>query len=1412
MNLNDDQYKQFKDVLTDLNGIFSESNVNNSKLEKIVKRLVEHRKHLSAYLELCKVCERLETQPQLRQSLNETVLKRLIDFKELILETVKTTELNTNTMRHVEIYLLIIRRDYKLVRDEMQTLNDLNVKLKKWLEKKALHKIGELLKRGIIDKMPTQIIHFENGHTVDLEKKTGVVKQFYDHFISNCFLLRAEIGHNLDDADYRKRLQDLQAILLKKQPNDIKYYFTSLVKKPNQSNNLKNFGYTQDILMESFCKDLVVQTFASNNTKYFIEEFIAIFRNAKFWENNFWQNSFKYFSYVIFNFDKAAFEEILKILIVNNEKEQIFTDKRQTLIDQIYNRLVDLCGSYIEQQNQATSENDIPAKFRMELYKDNCRLLLKHVESLLQILNDFGYLNVLRDQVINEKNAEITIKMLQSSHMYRTYIRELDFNLEPQDVRYFFSRQFLGLVISCELIDVNRFGAFVRLIFYICASDIEQTKSSTFSTSDLEELRIFFNESQLFARNAEFEKGLSDLIEFLQILSEMGSLELRCQCANHILDELKKQCSVNSEKLQVDGESNELIKIKVLEYFRSKEKELNMKKLVLRLAETLNIHLFKHVVKDESELLDFLAKYNVNFTQHRTFDVDKDMVPGFGIPYYLTATEKPEKIDNDTDSFDRDAILTIMFRVFTCDSFLNKKEFLTNKQAYADGFNELKKTVWDLKNFYDQKEDPADANNNQADVSKLYMQYYAHLKKLSFETIVDGFKGDYHESLANRKLYADKIIKNFLNYDLEHIKTIIRSTRDENVEKSNLITTLCGLMKRDTRSLHQWIDSTSSIGRQINFLHCYYNYSQRDFDQWFQEQNPNITQSTIEQLDSGRNKTIESFNKFASSLGSFKINHLQHNQAGALTLINNELTKNKKANIFMKIGTGQGKSLIIAETVRRLFEINEKATTKVFVFTCYDHLAKRDHKGFVDFYEAANIKSTYCSENSSLSEVMQNNVIYSELDTFFNMLRRAFSDSLINGRPVQYPDFENAILVLDEFDCLVLDSEDFKQRINYFDVSSKPQGAAEIQVGENDLKQYFGGTNFMKACNKNLHDLFTHWYAKNKEKHEAVKRDPNKSIAKTEVDNLGKKHQYVGSFLDYLAKNGQAEMLATILYPTSFFKQFKQVIGFSGSVKEKDVERFSSLFDTSLFYDIPPFFGKKRDNENRKQVKNLIVDQHSRFVDAIVQDVKERCLNQPVLIFAETELQSSEQTMSDFDSIREALLNEQKIDSRLAQCQLLSVSTENEVDKTLNLIGYAKAITIASRVIARGADILVYKDVKDGLHLLITYYPKHENILVQMRGRTARQDQPGTYSIIVKHEIKYDELKANDIKINDRMVIWHDLCVWFYQALAANRQTSTIVSGDKKLKWPFLLTMIFDSGTDTSFEDLKKFVTKNILE
>lgn len=61
----------------------------------------------------------------------------------------------------------------------------------------------------------------------------------------------------------------------------------------------------------------------------------------------------------------------------------------------------------------------------------------------------------------------------------------------------------------------------------------------------------------------------------------------------------------------------------------------------------------------------------------------------------------------------------------------------------------------------------------------------------------------------------------------------------------------------------------------------------------------------------------------------------------------------KGYNPFLKVGTGQGKSLIIALLAAHY----AKEGHRVQVFTCYQHLAARDFKRFQKLYEDLSIEA-----------------------------------------------------------------------------------------------------------------------------------------------------------------------------------------------------------------------------------------------------------------------------------------------------------------------------------------------------------------------------------------------------------------------------------------------------------------------
>ncbi|CAF1527500.1 unnamed protein product, partial [Rotaria sordida] len=146
-----------------------------------------------------------------------------------------------------------------------------------------------------------------------------------------------------------------------------------------------------------------------------------------------------------------------------------------------------------------------------------------------------------------------------------------------------------------------------------------------------------------------------------------------------------------------------------------------------------------------------------------------------------------------------------------------------------------------------------------------------------------------------------------------------------------------------------------------------------------------------------------------------------------------------------------------------------------------------------------------------------------------------------------------------------------------------------------------------------------------------------------------------------------------------------------------------------------------------------------------------------------------------------------------------------DINKNIHKIGKLGSITLATRIIGRGADIKVDKNIEKGLHLILTYYPKRENIYIQMLGRTARQDEKGSYSEIFQNKESFTEL--HEITVNSSKKKIHDITEDFYK----NFQPSSS-NTDVALKWALFseLMQTLDNKEVEKY-DLASFVEKEFL-
>ena len=162
------------------------------------------------------------------------------------------------------------------------------------------------------------------------------------------------------------------------------------------------------------------------------------------------------------------------------------------------------------------------------------------------------------------------------------------------------------------------------------------------------------------------------------------------------------------------------------------------------------------------------------------------------------------------------------------------------------------------------------------------------------------------------------------------------------------------------------------------------------------------------------------------------INFILPNQAIAIRLSQCEALKDQ--NLLVKLGTGQGKSVVIAlAALNEAEKVKDNPKGKVLVFTSYDHLARRDQNLGQNFFRKQNISSVCIS---TLADVEQFNdgikIIYADIEEIDNIIRDIMKNLLKNAATPAQKAFikmiygqagEDIRIILDEYDLLLYDLE-----------------------------------------------------------------------------------------------------------------------------------------------------------------------------------------------------------------------------------------------------------------------------------------------------------------------------------------------------------------------------------------------------
>lgn len=184
----------------------------------------------------------------------------------------------------------------------------------------------------------------------------------------------------------------------------------------------------------------------------------------------------------------------------------------------------------------------------------------------------------------------------------------------------------------------------------------------------------------------------------------------------------------------------------------------------------------------------------------------------------------------------------------------------------------------------------------------------------------------------------------------------------------------------------------------------------------------------------------------------------------------------------------------------------------------------------------------------------------------------------------------------------------------------------------------------------------------------------------------------------------------------NYFRMYPTLSGMTGTAKTEEAE-LRKTYGMDVIQ-VPP-----NKPDKRIDLPDAVFMTKEQKYDFLVQEVKERHeKGQPILIGTTSILQSEE--IAD-------LMDDNKLDY-----QILNAKSAEKEAQLIALAGQKGGITIATNMAGRGTDIMLGEDVDQlgGLHVIGTERNDSERIDNQLKGRSARQGDPGSSQFIISLE------------------------------------------------------------------------------
>ena len=471
-----------------------------------------------------------------------------------------------------------------------------------------------------------------------------------------------------------------------------------------------------------------------------------------------------------------------------------------------------------------------------------------------------------------------------------------------------------------------------------------------------------------------------------------------------------------------------------------------------------------------------------------------------------------------------------------------------------------------------------------------------------------------------------------------------------------------------------------------------------------------------------------------------------------------------------EIKTGEGKSIPLG-ILSAFFALLE-CQVKVVCYSSY--LSKRDHQAFSDLFKQLEISDSisYCIINQVLEIVM-----YNGLPKF-----RTYAKNFLEGKPTLQPFTPRRsgknVLLLDEVDvffgehfygktCNIacyIDMEEVKELIRY--VWDNKKSLRKYQEVDIEQLTNLPATQKILAKYPNLAPLLPdkiksmltslYWFPDDgTTTHECVVMD-NEIRYRDSVGNLTRSTYGFATVFAYLYYRERGAItsdkaVSDSLYLTVFCarllyseipKFFDLKLGLTGTLdclsqyENKILEECG--FSNRSF--IPSTFGKNNPNLNntlQEELTTVIAGiRNAEYFQAIKKDIEDKIAagRSCLVIFDDTiHLKEFHTYLKSFQR------------GTIKHVEILTEElSDSERKATISRAIFHYKVTLMTRTFGRGTDFVCHDTAlreAGGVHIILTFYPEMLEEEVQIKGRTCRQDDPGSIrKILFAHDLLVQEL------------------------------------------------------------------------